>query len=862
MRGGSLRGHRPSFSSSRATIVSVDLEAVERFLRRGETCEECEAMLAVWACLECDEIFCANCCELCHIAEPQCRHERLPYPIDAAAVQAHEAAAALRSGAAGPAGGVDLRRMVLSPSASVGVGAGVGLGMGLDTCVGSGRTPVGPDSSRTGLLSPVASVAVSSPHSLGGEHIRSPISNLEPSPTAAETGYVQGSRTFVELVYGESVGIQVEEVRGRGIVVKGFDSSWNLDAHPHVEIGDVVIGAAHHDLRGLSLGDAMGVLHSCGVPRAIRFRKDPPEMVARSKVDPDKSVAVTATLFTVTFTTHTLGMLVEWTPAGLVVRGFEPECGREVLASVAPGDYLVSVNAVLLDGLSKTRALDVLLRASVPRLIQFRRLVRHLVFAPWALGGAAELGAPPDFKGHLSPDAVGFVAGDRGFQLLPHGVVPADQKPGGDSAVSAALPAEALHALSPTVSITSHTALVGGGSGNSQYMGLGPRGAVGVVQSRLRAGRGPGAQLGSPLGGVTGAMDGLPPRAEDLAPPLTPSSSFKLHSTRFPYLVPVPTVNDQLLPGAASGLSDSTVGVPAGGFGASLGLGAGASSGLGAGVVAGSGHSGSGTGTGTGTGTGEGPGVHAGTSSSACADTGLKPPEHVLSVALLPKAVLLGSPARVLPPAVRGPITYGRSRREPVVGDSSGDSEYDSDGSGPLSAREVAGMGSVLSLSQLARLRRRFQNPARSGQPGAEDPWRSAPALSDVDVAATGPSGLPGVISRVSKWWMPLVETLLTRRPDKKSAPRFQANDKVMFFTRERAAGPKYILGRIQCQKEYMKARRGKQSAYVYQVAWTDYTLTRGVPDSTLSPRSFEELRQVSQAIPSSDVFVAAISYR
>lgn len=824
----------PSFASSVATLDSVDLMAVERLANRGDVCEECCSRPAVSACLDCDEVFCTTCFDLCHLVEPQNRHDRLPYPVPDAAVQAYIDGAR----------GVDLGRLQ-SPSASVGQGRGAwGAGARAD-----------PDAdTRTALLSPLASTAVSSPHSAGGAHIRSPVADAVPSPTASETNFVQGSRVFTELVYGESVGIQLEEVRGRGLVVKGFDESWNREANPQVEIGDVVIGAGHHDLRGLSLGDAMGTLHACGVPRAIRFRKDPPEFIARSKVEPDKSVSITSTLYTVTFMSPRLGMLVEWTRAGLVVRGFEAECDPAIRGTVTLGDYIVSVNAVILDGLSKARALDVLLSASVPRVVQFRRLVRHIQFAPWALSGPAELGAPPDFSGHLSPDAgAHLVVDSHPYALLPQGIMTMEGAGGGPGAgvggegpgqleahslATASLVSTAsLHSLSPHVSVTSHTSLVGGGSSDVQYMGLGPRGAVGKMKARFKAEE---IKRSLERAGITVEEDSALGLAQ-AEPPLTPSSSFRVHSTRFPYLVPVPTVEDK---GASQGVGPagnvgpaSPSGPPSSAPAFSTGGGrtnasTGASDTLGSHVIA--------TATGAATQGALGRGADRGGSAAGGLPTGVAPGGGVGR----------GRGKESSGPA-GGKESDGDKRPGGRGGGEGGDEGYEgnSDGSGELSDGEINGGDGLMSLSRLARLRRRFMHPPGSSSAPAADAWKSLPPNDGAPgagfVPQLGPDGQPGMVSKASKWWMPLVETLITRRADKKSAPRFQPNDRVMFFTRERAAGPKYILGRIVSQREYMKARRGKQSSYFYQVTWTDYTVTMGVPDSALSPRSFEQLRQV-----------------
>jgi hypothetical protein len=66
----------------------------------------------------------------------------------------------------------------------------------------------------------------------------------------------------------------------------------------------------------------------------------------------------------------------------------------------------------------------------------------------------------------------------------------------------------------------------------------------------------------------------------------------------------------------------------------------------------------------------------------------------------------------------------------------------------------------------------------------------------------------------------------------------------VMFVTRERQAGSKLIEGRVMAPLEHMLVRKGSESTYHYQVAWTDYTLKGRLPDAKLSPEEFERLRK------------------
>ena len=881
--------HARSFVSNAATLDSYDYKAVERFANRGDTCEECESRKGIAACLDCDELFCDECYTLCHLVEPQSRHDRLRYPISAAEWNKF-----------------------------------MGKGDGGSTVFSRPDSPAVVDNDgATVLFSPVASTVASSPHSAR--------SDLEPSPTASATNFVSGSRVYSVLVYGESVGIQLEEVAGRGFVVKGFDTTWNHDACPDVELGDVVIGAGHHDIRGLSLADAMGVIHACGVPRALRLRKDPPELVARSKVESDKTISITSTVFSVVFLTAELGLVVEWTAAGLTVRGVDAAADATVRQTVAPGDYIVSVNAVVLDGMSKARALDTLLSAAVPRVIQFRRLVRHIHFADWALNGPAELGAPKDLTGPLSPD-VGRVLTISGqpFKVQPDGLVrisgDADDTAdggggggggdgsgdgsGGDDGSGPAPTVVASQGPSPLKSalksplrasdwkqdpllsvVASHQVLSGGGAGDSQYLTLGATGAVGKMKAVFKAEEIAKAQAvtlkaahasedsrhqaASP---VTDHGETKAAGEPDDEPPPSPSSSFRVHSTRFPYLIPVPTIDER----------DAEVPADSDGGGGRTRSSVSPSR-----LPPGSRRHRGGNRR-------QSPPSRAAPSPQASAVPPVAPvpgpsaAAAAASVQSLPSGTSMDAAMIVQSGLTSTTLARQGGGGALVVGNSGSTTQHGSS-SALISTSGAAGGGRVapssshgggvvvddgggssedddffpsglISLSQQSRRRRRYREPpvndslvsldgsvAPSATATSTDAWYSTgekPKELAVSSSKYKPATAAGGVTDPdapppSKWWMPLVETLITRKPDAKSAPRFQPNDKVMFFTRERAAGPMYTLGRITAPRSYMRARRGKMSGYYYQVTWTDYTLVRDVPDRELTPRSFEKLRQV-----------------
>lgn len=353
-----------SIRSTAATIVtgrSADVEAMLRFNMRGRVCEECDKNDAVVACLECDELFCRRCEDLCHMVDPQTTHTRLSYPI-------HEAEWSKRVGHYGTSRGV-------SPA-------------------------------RGGLVtSPLASQSVMSSPSMSAFSPQSSLLDASDDGSAYGDGWPEQEQPirYALVMRTQAVGVRLEFVPGRGIVVAGFESSWDRSGQD-VRIGDVVTSVGTKDLSGMSLQDAMGAIHAAPVPRTLGMRRDPPAFIAESKTSPDKVVKVTQTVFVVTCTARKHGLLLAHTRAGTVVKGFKPKYNAAELVAVQPGDYLVSVNSRIVDGLPLKEVQQVLEAAKPPRVLEFRRLLRHIEFAKWAIDGPAQIGVPADHSGPLIPD--------------------------------------------------------------------------------------------------------------------------------------------------------------------------------------------------------------------------------------------------------------------------------------------------------------------------------------------------------------------------------------------------------------------------------------------------------------------------
>jgi hypothetical protein len=204
------------------------------------------------------------------------------------------------------------------------------------------------------------------------------------------------------------------------------------------------------------------------------------------------------------------------------------------------------------------------------------------------------------------------------------------------------------------------------------------------------------------------------------------------------------------------------------------------------------------------------------------------------------------------------------------AGDVDGDDEKDSDDGGDGDSyvmrrrRFPRGLFTGSSRSRLADALPRSDGPRlkRGGwgdSSGASLATTASAASSAPSLIAGFAVGKGGLRERLrkdgpdaappSKWWMPIVASLITRVPDKKSKPRFEINDKVMFRSSERAAGAAFVEGRVVMSKLYMAARRGAFSTYHYEVTWTDYTLMGDKPDHLLSAEAFEKLRKVSGTV-------------